>query len=84
MSMSSPLDFDIAVDPGMLGRIFEEVVTGGHDSGSYYTPKPIVSFMCREALKGYLERRLPVRRKRLWRGSSISMSRMKFITLRLC
>ena len=52
---STPLDVEIAVGPEMLGKIFEELVTGRHDSGSYYTPKPIVSFMCREALKGYLE-----------------------------
>jgi type I restriction-modification system DNA methylase subunit len=52
---STPLDVEVAVDPEMLGRIFEELVTGRHESGSYYTPKPIVSFMCREALKGYLE-----------------------------
>ena len=52
---STPLDIEVAVDPEMLGKIFEELVTGRHESGSYYTPKPIVSFMCREALKGYLE-----------------------------
>jgi hypothetical protein len=52
---STPLDVEVAVDPEMLGKIFEELVTGRHESGSYYTPKPIVSFMCREALKGYLE-----------------------------
>lgn len=56
---STPLDVEIAVDPEMLGKIFEELVTGRHDSGSYYTPKPVVSFMCREALKGYLEKRVP-------------------------
>jgi hypothetical protein len=56
---STPLDIEIAVDPEMLGKIFEELVTGRHDSGSYYTPKPVVSFMCREALKGYLETHLP-------------------------
>ena len=37
--------------------MFEELVTGRHESGSYYTPRPVVSFMCREALKGYLEAR---------------------------
>ena len=52
---STPFDVEVAVDPEMLGRIFEKLVTGRHESGSYYTPKPIVSFMCREALKGYLE-----------------------------
>jgi hypothetical protein len=56
---STPLDVEVAVDPEMLGKVFEELVTGRHESGSYYTPKPIVSFMCREALKGYLETKCP-------------------------
>jgi hypothetical protein len=60
---STPLDIEIAVDPEMLGKIFEELVTGRHDTGSYYTPKPIVSFMCREALKGYLETQAPDEQK---------------------
>ncbi len=51
---STPLDIEVAVDPEMLGKVFEELVTGRHESGSYYTPRSIVSFMCREALKGYL------------------------------
>ncbi|MFN6559859.1 MAG: Eco57I restriction-modification methylase domain-containing protein [Nostoc sp. ChiSLP01] len=55
---STPLDVEVAVDPEMLGKVFEELVTGRHESGSYYTPKPIVSFMCREALKGYLKTQL--------------------------
>ena len=52
---STPFDVEVAVDPEMLGKVFEELVTGRHDTGSYYTPRPVVSFMCREALKGYLE-----------------------------
>ena len=52
---STPFDIEVAVDPEMLGKVFEELVTGRHDSGAYYTPRPVVSFMCREALKGYLE-----------------------------
>ena len=52
---STPLDVEVAVDPEMLGKVFEELVTGRHETGSYYTPKPVVSFMGREALKGYLE-----------------------------
>ena len=52
---STPFDIEVAVDPEMLGKVFEELVTGRHDSGSYYTPRPVVAFMCREALKGYLE-----------------------------
>ena len=51
---STPLDVQVAVDPEMLGKVFEELVNGRHESGSYYTPRGIVSFMCREAIKGYL------------------------------
>lgn len=61
---STPLDVQVAVDPEMLGKVFEELVTGRHESGSYYTPRQIVSFMCREALKHCLknaETRTPVR-----------------------
>ena len=48
---STPLDIEVAVDPEMLGKVFEELVTGRHGTGSYYTPRPVVSFMCRESLK---------------------------------
>jgi type I restriction-modification system DNA methylase subunit len=51
---STPLDIDVAVDPEMLGKVFEKLVNGRRDTGSYYTPRTIVSFMCREAIKGYL------------------------------
>ena len=52
---STPFDIEVAVDPEMLGKVFEELVTGRHDTGSYYTPRQIVSFMCRESIKGYLQ-----------------------------
>lgn len=55
---STPLDVEVAVDPEMLGKVFEELVTGRHEVGAYYTPKEIVSFMCREALSGHLGDRL--------------------------
>ena len=48
---STPLDIEVAVDPEMLGKVFEELVTGRHDTGSYYTPRSVVSFMCQESLK---------------------------------
>ena len=38
----------------MLGKVFEELVNERHESGAYYTPRPVVSFMCRESLKGFL------------------------------
>jgi len=51
---STPFDIEVAVDPEMLGKVFEELITQRHESGAYYTPRPVVSFMCREALKGFL------------------------------
>lgn len=56
---STPLDVEVAVDPEMLGMVFEELVTGRHETGSYYTPKLVVAFMGREALKGYLQSACP-------------------------
>ena len=51
---STPLDVQVALDPELLGTIFERLVTGRHETGSYYTPRPVVGFMCREALVRYL------------------------------
>ena len=51
---STPYDTEVAVDPEMLGKVFEELVNERHESGAYYTPRPVVSFMCREAIKGFL------------------------------
>ena len=51
---ATPLDTEVAVDPEMLGKLFEETVNARHSNGAYYTPRPVVAFMCREALKGCL------------------------------
>ena len=51
---ATPLDTEVAVDPDMLGKLFEETVNERHSHGAYYTPRPVVAFMCREAIKGYL------------------------------
>ena len=56
---STPLDVRVAVDPEMLGKVFEELVIERHEKGSYYTPRDVVSFMCRESLKAYLTEQLP-------------------------
>jgi hypothetical protein len=51
----SPADTaEVGIDPGILGSVFEELVPDRHRRGSYFTPRGVVSFMCREALKGYL------------------------------
>lgn len=51
----TPLDIEVAVNPEMLGKVFEESVISRKEKGAYYTPRNIVSFMCREALKNHLE-----------------------------
>lgn len=58
---STPLEIQVAVDPEMLGKVFEELVTEDirHGQGAYYTPKPIVSFMGRAALVEYLADKCP-------------------------
>ncbi|MGH2566697.1 MAG: Eco57I restriction-modification methylase domain-containing protein, partial [Bacteroidota bacterium] len=50
----TPLDVEVAVNPEMLGKVFEESVIARKEKGAYYTPRNIVSFMCREALKNHL------------------------------
>lgn len=66
----SERDTEVAVDPEMLGRIFEELVltsedseSGGksrrHDTGSHYTPRPIVRYLCRDSLAEWLADRPP-------------------------
>ena len=51
---STPLDQEVAVDPEMLGKIFERIIIaeGRHRTGTYYTARPIVEFMVNESLKG--------------------------------
>ncbi len=48
---STPLDIEVAIDPEMLGKVFEELVTRREETGSYYTPRSVSSFMCKESLK---------------------------------
>lgn len=49
-----PDDQTIAVDPEMLGHIFENLLEDNKDKGAYYTPKEIVHYMCQESLIEYL------------------------------
>jgi adenine-specific DNA-methyltransferase len=53
----TPLEQDVSVDPEMLGKVFENMLEEEDrgQSGSFYTPRTIVSYMCQEALAGYLE-----------------------------
>ena len=50
----SPEDHTVAVDPEMLGHIFENLLEDNKDKGALYTPKEIVHYMCQESLIEYL------------------------------
>lgn len=58
----------VAIDPEMLGRIFENLLaeqveeTGEQArkaKGAFYTPREIVDYMCRESLREYLKSKIP-------------------------
>ena len=59
---STPDDQSVDPDPELLGRVFENLYQGDErrSTGTYYTPREIVHFMCREALDGYLRDRARV------------------------
>lgn len=55
-----PLDTEVAVDPEMLGKVFENLleVTDRKSKGAFYTPREIVHYMCSESLINYLDTEL--------------------------
>ena len=61
---NTPLEEEIAVDPEMLGRIFENLLAEQSDdtreaarksAGAFYTPRPVVAYMCRNTLLKHLD-----------------------------
>ncbi len=58
---AAPGDAELAIDPSVLGAIFESLtLSGGPDggrrtTGSYYTPRAIVHFTCQQALQAYIK-----------------------------
>jgi Alw26I/Eco31I/Esp3I family type II restriction m6 adenine DNA methyltransferase len=65
---STPMEQDIALDPELLGSVFEELIAfynpetkenARKQTGSFYTPREIVDYMCTESLKESLKTKLP-------------------------
>jgi hypothetical protein len=52
-----PLEKEVAVDPEMLGQVFENLleVEDRKSKGAFYTPREIVHYMCQESLINYLD-----------------------------
>ena len=61
-----PLDKEVAVDPEMLGKVFENMldITERKSKGAFYTPREIVHYMCQESLIHYLDNSLENRIKK--------------------
>jgi len=64
---NTPLEQEVALDPELLGKVFENLlaaynpetgVTARKQTGSFYTPREIVNYMVDEALMAYLETQL--------------------------
>jgi len=55
-----PLEKEVAIDPEMLGKVFENLleVKDRKSKGTYYTPREIVHYMCQESLANYLSTEL--------------------------
>ncbi|MDO8602596.1 MAG: hypothetical protein Q7O04_01960, partial [Candidatus Omnitrophota bacterium] len=55
-----PLEKEVAVDPEMLGKVFENLleVSDRKSKGTYYTPREIVHYMCQQSLINYLSTEL--------------------------
>src|SRR5439155_8082361 len=54
---AEPLEKEVAIDPEMLGKVFENLIEENlrKGLGSYYTPREIVHYMCQESLINYLD-----------------------------
>ncbi len=64
---NTPLEEDVALDPELLGQVFENLLaaynpetqtTARKQTGSFYTPREIVNYMVDESLIAYLENTL--------------------------
>ncbi len=54
---SLPVDVEVAVDPEMLGKVYESLIAEEEKgvSGIFYTPRIEIDYMCRMSLIKYLE-----------------------------
>ncbi len=51
-----PLEKEVAIDPEMLGKVFENLLPENlrKGQGAFYTPREVVHYMCQESLINYL------------------------------
>jgi len=72
---NTPLDIQVALDPELLGKVFENLLasynpetktTARKQTGSFYTPREIVQYMVDESLKAYLTGQLTEKLESNW------------------
>lgn len=68
---NTPIEQEIALDPELLGKVFENLLgsyneetktTARKKTGSFYTPREIVDYMVDESLIAYLETKLTIKK----------------------
>jgi len=67
---AEPLEKEVAIDPEMLGKVFENLLEENRRKGlgAFYTPREIVHYMCQESLINYLDTALNTRREAVHEG----------------
>ena len=55
-----PLDREVAVDPEMLGKVFEKLLNEKErkKGGAHYTPREVVQYMCRKSIFYFLKKQI--------------------------
>jgi len=66
---ATEIDQEVALDPELLGKIFENLLASYNEetattarkaTGSFYTPREIVDYMVKESLEEYFKEKLPL------------------------
>ena len=87
---STPEYEQVAIDPEMLGRVFENLLatvvpetsnaaSDRKNKGAFYTPREIVSFMTKETLKQYLKTKIDNAKYHFGIDQLIDMNDAKFL-----
>jgi hypothetical protein len=87
---STPEYEQVAIDPEMLGRVFENLLatvvpetsnaaSDRKNKGAFYTPREIVSFMTKETLKQYLKTKIDNEKHHFGIDQLIDMNDAKFL-----
>lgn len=65
MNEDEPMEREVAIDPEMLGKVFENLldVKDRKSKGAFYTPREIVHYMCQETLINHIVNKMKISEK---------------------